>query len=220
MFVSGSLVLYASIAQSSLFSAAKRAWRRLRYDSPELVASGAFDEDGNAAMKYTIPKDNQDVDEWVDQTLLFQHGPQRMRFETLREEIMQMKAGLDSHKAFLFLHGDSESGDSDVTKNIDFILNVDHQVTDGIGIRIVLGRYLSLLATELGQRDLPREVQTWERSFENLSPSWITIMHEEQVLTGTEYERNAELNKDIILHKLASGFSICLICYISFPLPS
>jgi len=87
------------------------------------------------------------------------------------------------------------------------MLNVDHQVTDGIGIRIILGRYLASLAAALDrQDDFTDERIDWRESWKNMSPAWVSIMNEEQLLSGPGYERIAEMNRDIIFNKLVRLF--------------
>jgi len=81
------------------------------------------------------------------------------------------------------------------------MLNVDHQVSDGIGTQMLLGRYLVLLAVYINN---PQELDSinWTESYRHLSPPWITIMNGEQVLSGDAYIRQAAENQEALLNTM------------------
>jgi hypothetical protein len=208
MFISGTLNLESPLPNSTLKSAAKNAWRNLRFEVPELVAGGHCDEDGKAFMEYQTPRGEDEVNKWVNRTASFDQVLDGLDFEGLREKILQMKRVFDSEAAPLLLYSELGS-DEDSVSPLHVMLNVDHEVTDGIGSRILFGKYLSLLAKFLsispgvGQDDID-----WTESSQNLSPPWISIMNEEQITSRSEYEEHVQLNKIMLFEHMVSYVSI------------
>ena len=78
------------------------------------------------------------------------------------------------------------------------------QITDGIGIRILLGRYLSLLSEAYRVNILAKKEINWEDSAQNLSHPWISILNKEQVHSGPDYEGRAERNREIVFEKMVT----------------
>ena len=208
MFISGTLKLESPLPNSALQLAAKNAWRTLRFEVPELVARGQCDEDARTFMQYQTPRDEEEVKEWINRTAFFHQGPDGLDFEGLREKLLLRKEIFDSEAASLLLYSELES-DEDSVNHVHMMLNVDHEVTDGIGTRILFGKYLSFLAKFLssspgrGQDEID-----WAESSRNLSPSWISIMDEEQVTSGPEYEEKVQLNKTMLLENMVRFTSI------------
>lgn len=203
MFIGGSLTLNSPGCSSTIAEAAKAVWRRLRFGVPELAVSAGYGEDGNAYMQYEVPQSDEAVNHWVERTTLFKYGKEPMGFEALLDFIRQKKKGRNSEQVLLFLHLVKEDGD-DLVKKIDLMLNADHQITDGVGIRILLDRYLALLAQALSVPHKSQEELDWRKSAMNLSSPWITFMNEAQRISGPEYERLAKDNEEFLLEKMVS----------------
>jgi hypothetical protein len=81
------------------------------------------------------------------------------------------KRGRESEQVFLLLHFMEES--EHLVERVAFILNADHQITDGIGIRILLGRFLALLAESLSLPHVLEKQLDWYQSVNNLSPPYV-----------------------------------------------
>ena len=95
-----------------------------------------------------------------------------------------------------------------MVKDVDLILNGEHQITDGIGIRIMLSKYLSILATNFLKPTSPQETRVnWGKSFKFLTPPWICFMDEKQVLSGPEYEKAVVWNQQVLLKKMVINSS-------------
>jgi hypothetical protein len=202
IFVSGTLRLEESVTPYTLSLAARLAWRRLRFEVPELVISAGYGTDGKAYVRYVVPKDDDEVDRWVDRTARIEHRQAELGFEELYDRLLQMKGGLDSEQAFLFVHGGVGNGQFEDLKSVDFILNFDHQITDGIGARILTGHFLSLLASALSSPEALNDATNWEESVKNLSKPWIGMMNEEEVLSGPDYEKTLQSNRKFIFNKM------------------
>ena len=193
-----------SISSGVLCAIARNAWRRLRFENPQIVVQAEYVGD-QAYMTYEIPKDELAIDAWLSKTLFLVQSTCELGFSALHELLLQKKIGLHCEPSFLLLNTiENKGGDKNATfKRVEFMLNVDHQVTDGIGIRILLDLYLSILAESLsGPKDILNQELDWRSSAENLSTSWVTVMNGAQEVSGTEYEKLMQLNQDFMFNKL------------------
>jgi hypothetical protein len=203
MFISGSLALVSPLLYSALASAARHAWRCLCFQIPELMVSAICEKDGTY-MHYQAPKNDRQAHQWVERTVFFEHGNQRLDFKELRENILQRRGqnGGDSEQAILLIYSRVQDG-NDSTEMFDCIINIDHQITDGIGARILLGQYLSILSNSLNGLPGADQIEIdWQESGRNLSPPWISIMNKEQVKSGPDYEEMVEWSRDILVEKM------------------
>ncbi|KAG0645771.1 Core trichothecene cluster (CTC) 3 [Hyphodiscus hymeniophilus] len=210
MFIGGALTLGSPTLRSVVDRAVKCAWRRLRFDVPELAVSGGYGQDNNAYMLYEVPQSDDAVDHWVKRTSCLECGKTRTSVEELLEKVRQKTKGHASEQVFLFLNLVVED-DSDLVTKVDFMLNADHQVTDGIGIRIIIGRFFALLAQSLHAPATVEERLDWKESVTNLSPPWIQVVNEQQVLSGPDYEQGAEANEEIIFQQMPQNPGLPLL---------
>jgi len=202
MFIGGSLTLNARIESSAISPAAKAAWRRLRYEVPELGV-----EADQAYMQYRVPSDEHEVNEWILRTTNFEYGDQQFDFRKLLDFTRLKKVDNGADQAFLNLY--CQDG---LVDRVDFMLNADHQIVDGIGIRILLGRLLDLLAVSLSSpREEIWENFRWEESTKNLSPPWIGVMNGDQLISGSEYEERAKANRDFVFEKMPQNPGLPLL---------
>jgi len=154
---------------------------------------------GATYMRYQTPRDEMEVSEWMQRTILLGQVRGALGFEGLRERFLLKKQDCKAEPAYLLLYSELESH-NDCARRLHVMLNVDHEITDGIGARILFGKYLSLLASYLSadSEDSP-EVIDWEKSSDNLSQPWLTIMNDKQRLSGPEYEEKVQWNKTMLL---------------------
>ena len=197
MFIGGTISLEHPLPNCTLKSAARNAWRSLRFEIPELVAKGQF-QDGKPFMQYETPKDEDEVNKWINRTAFFDQELNDLSFEGQREKLLMRKQAFGLDTASLLLYSEL---DTDFVSRFHLMLNMDHEVTDGIGIRILFGKYLSLLAKFLSGSPEVGEIK-WAESSRNLSPPWISIMDEEQVTHGPEYEEMVQMNKTLLLENM------------------
>lgn len=202
MFISGALNLNSPLPNQALVAAATNAWRILRVEVPELVEKGKCNEDGKAFMQYQTPT-GEEVEDWIHRTTAFEKGREALDFEGLREKILRLKkTAVSAETSSLLLYTELGSDEKSVDR-IHVMLNVDHEVTDGIGARILFRKYLDLLAKCL---EVPPGVFEdridWAVSARNLSSPWISIMNKEQVTSGPEYEEQVQMNKTMLFEKM------------------
>jgi hypothetical protein len=195
MFISASLILDTPLSLSALEVAAKRSWQRLRFEVPELGVDATCGEDGVPYLQYQIAND-QTIAKWTSRTFAFERSHSALEFQKLRDLIISKKRAQDLDMAFLLFRVET-AGDSEVV-SMQLMLNVDHQATDGIGIRIILGKYLNLLASLISD-PASGPNYNWQESHKNLSPPWIAVMNEHQAISGPSYDRASGENRDALL---------------------
>jgi hypothetical protein len=202
LFLYASLVLKSSTLGSALSSAAKFAWKQLRYEVPELVLNSTCQRGWREFMQYKTPQ-TQEVSRWVERTSAFDFGQQCQDFEYLRTKILQKIRANDVDNVFLFLHAQVKDGNFVSVSSIQLMIYVDHQVTDGIGARILLGRYLLLLASSItNPADPPGCKFDWQESQNKLSSPWICLMDANQLLSGIKYNETTLRNQVILAERM------------------
>jgi hypothetical protein len=140
MFLSGNLTFSFPVTLSHLRSATGEFWRRLRFNHPEMAVETENGKSSYRFLQYRVLNDDTEVIEWVNRTLCVESGLQLSDFGTLRKSIVTWKTESNNvDKAVLLLHEQTESNSHGDITHLGFILNMNHQVTDGIGIRILLG---------------------------------------------------------------------------------
>ncbi|KAH8601460.1 hypothetical protein B0O99DRAFT_257905 [Bisporella sp. PMI_857] len=199
IFLSGSLTLKKSATIAAVVLAIRRTWRKLRFEIPELAAVTGYN--GNKAyMRCTIPEDSLEANAWVSRTIFHDFDSVRLGFEELRKRLLQQKEKVEWEQVFLLVTGVRYGN---LINSIDVMLNICHQVTDGIGTRIILGRFLHILADFLSRErnSLDQEID-WKSSAKNLSVAWIQMMNAEQENFGTNFEKSADHIRDVMFTKL------------------
>lgn len=201
IFLCGSLTLNTPISPRTFSACVRRAWKLLRFKTPELGVRTIRGTNEKFFIQYhTI--DDREAQEWVDRTHSCQNGSQERDFEELRNTLLAEKQSQSSDNAFILSSAILEDG-AEVLEHTQIMICIDHQIADGIGTRIVLGKFLQLLADSLGTA--PDSTETglnWEESRQNLSPPWICCMNDHQLISGPEYKATAAANRDVILNQM------------------
>lgn len=166
------------------------------------MAGAAYAQDGEAFLWFERPG-KEGVEEWVRRTVVCEFGQRVSGLEGMKVMARGFDNQMDGEQAGLFLWGEDVQ-QSGLVRNVQLLLNLDHQVTDGVGARIVCGKLLSLLAAALESSDTFNDFINWEESAQKLAPPWIGIMNEDQVFSGADYEICAQFNRDFIFEKMVS----------------
>ena len=202
IFITGYLTLNSPIAHSAFVTAVETAWTTLRLEVPDVAIRPAI-VDTTTYLQYEPPKDETEVETWLRRTAFFDYGTEILGLKDLREKIISSKAGQDSDSTFLLAYSENDANKSPVTR-CQILLNVDHRITDGIGARIIFGKYLSLLALSLvAPHKQAWDEDVWRQSARNLSIPWISMINSEQVICGPEYQNLVAENQSN-LDKLVS----------------
>ncbi|RDW66084.1 hypothetical protein BP6252_09719 [Coleophoma cylindrospora] len=198
LYLQATLSAHLSMQHHIFTAKAKRAWRQLRSEVPELVLTPDYEGDetnGTGVLRYRDAHDELDISRWLDRTFLTSAGPRARAgsgHEALRDEIVQLKGEVwpGAYQGCVWVQ---TAGEADEVKNVEVVLNINHLITDGIGIRILLDRYLALLAEQLNpDHESKDDFLHWDSSAHNLSAPWIEFMNENQVTSGPEYEAGSK----------------------------
>jgi len=161
---------------ASLSRAAKNAWRELNFEVPELGIRSVW-EDGKAIMQWSPPGNEEEAEKvWGRNFVCLQETTKPMGFEELRNQLSVKIRTIVDANTFLLLHPQVDREGDGLVRDIQLILYTDHKVTDGIGIRILLGKYLALLASTLAKETW--RIIDWADSHNNLSPPGLTGLKE------------------------------------------
>ncbi len=185
LFLSGTLKFPKDIPPPTLSAfraAAHRAWWRLRCENPILAARTRVDVDGRTWLECEALEDGWRRKEWVERTVVVKEG-KWIGWEDLRKEFRE--GGGEFARLCLGVLGGQSVG---------FLLNVDHVITDGVGVKILAGMWFQLLASEIGSI----AVGTGESKME-LPPPWTDIMNEHQVTEGHEVECAVRRQREFLM---------------------
>lgn len=196
IFATAKLRLVAARTPRVLKPAALRAWRLLRFEVPELGVRAVV-QDGEVFLEYK-GIDEGEIQEWISRTCFVnEEGEGVYDFEALRRDICSKKD--DDEQASVLLNFLTRDG---LVENISMVLNTDHQITDGIGTRILLGRFLDLFSWCIGLKS--EDVLTWEESDKNLSKPWIGMLDGKQKLEGKDFEEVVEKKRNYLYHEIVT----------------
>ena len=199
LFLGGSLSLSFSSVPYALdnlcvHAAAKKAWWQLRCDHPTIAATWYCDDDGNCWIDCSA-SESAAAETWSDRTVIFGHSCKyASSFSSLRERANEMRVERRIEDAsILYLQALKDGLDSRVSK-VEFLLNLDHTITDGIGIRILAGKFLRNLARELG-RSHDQKYSRHQVNFDwkypekvtDLPLPWTELMNGDQLTAGKSY---------------------------------
>ncbi|CAG8958779.1 hypothetical protein HYFRA_00011729 [Hymenoscyphus fraxineus] len=151
MFISSLLAFscpHTHYPKITLKDAARQAWKKLRFEVPELGIRAVIN-DGEFFLESKM-LDEAGVRGWISMTLFFGESKGDYEFESLRKDIASRKDCEEQASILLnFETQDSAvfgNGGEELVDGVHLILNTDHQITDGIGTRILLGGFLELFS--------------------------------------------------------------------------
>ncbi|KAG9239170.1 hypothetical protein BJ875DRAFT_244575 [Amylocarpus encephaloides] len=217
IFVSGEVTVSAAGTAEArdVEAAARRAWRRLRFEVPELGVEGG-EEDGETAMRYVNPR-VEDVEAWVQRSLFFSHGTRALDFAGLKRGVL-LRKGESEDPVVLLLHFHPARVGAEDGRRLSIMMNTDHLVTDGVGTRILFGKFLGVFAKYLsssnegkeggkgdGKVSVAEEDFEWRESWRNLSPPWINILSTAPDLSVKKVEETVAYHRDIFMNKMSSN---------------
>jgi hypothetical protein len=191
MTVASTLDLTLPILVQSLESKLSTAWRHFLTEVPEVMAS-TLEEEGHQPFLIwgPVPPSQEELDRWIDDTakksFIFDRVDaqlnaavySRSRTCEMRQTLMDKIRDLGPYpNAYLYAVGHANSKGVPWVKSVQVIISFDHRITDGIGARILFGKFLGYLANYLvsSAHYVPRNcTQPWK----NLAAPWICVMDE------------------------------------------
>lgn len=208
IFIGANVTVSQPSSAAQFTAAASRAWKRLRFLHPEVALQTAYDGP-EAVMRCVVPRDEEEADEWAARSLFVCRGRNLDQgFENMKEALLTRRAAQEREESaslYLCYGVDDEHA---MVKDMGFVLNMDHQHTDGIGIRILAGVYLGLLSAELcTQRAVDATSISWKDCIENLAPPRTALMNEEQLSSGPLFEEAVRRQQQFLSVDLVSSRS-------------
>lgn len=217
LFIGASLTLEYPQLYSNFVLAAKDGWQRLCFNNPELLLSVANASD-SPSMLYCTPRNKEEFLQRTGRAVFFDHDGAGFDLQKLRQLILQRREeGICVTEQAALLICSNPSASNTIVGSLSLILNLDHQITDGIVARILLGNLLSLLAENLSSPPhLDSEAVDWNKSSRNLSPPWASTLEKDQLVAGPEYDSLVEWNRHILLDKMVTPLVLFNLFFIPF----
>jgi hypothetical protein len=208
IFILAELTTHQPANSHTVFEAAKDAWRKLRFEVAELQLSSVFEKE-SAYLQYECPG-CQDVDIWVKQTIYLESSTEAPDFERLRYLLLRRSSEVSCPASLLVYFRHEDGQDMDPLKKFWCMLNTDHLVTDGIGTRILLGKFLEHFSKYLATPAPVEDTKLlWDETYKNLSTPWITIMNNKQEYSGEGFDERVSANQEYLFHKQVIMFPFC-----------
>ncbi|KAL8958197.1 MAG: hypothetical protein Q9193_004702 [Seirophora villosa] len=172
-------------------TAARKAWRLLRYREPQIACAPASDDQFKALLQYRVPKDDDELTAWVERTILVEASertPMEIR-NAHEEERKQKKLGAsESATIYLAASVQDETTPLDATE-LRILFRVNHLFFDGIGFRCMIASFFRGLVEQLSNTSSESNgTLDWTKGAENLPPAYVTLMVPEQHISGPEFD--------------------------------
>ena len=213
LFLTGQITLTNEpISKAQFIKAAGKAWRRMRYEYPEIVqiSSKSFNADGSAIMRCEIPKDESFVGEWIDRTLysntrtMGEEDAMVVVEREMREQEIKDPVSLRLHSA----KSPREAAGSGVRGAV-FCMSVDHGLADGIGAWLLIGKVFKTFGEEIGGRE--EERLDWAKAVEKIPKAWVQMLNAEQRTEGKGFEEGVQATTDLVMQSTVSLTSLLAI---------
>ncbi|KAI4230224.1 MAG: hypothetical protein L6R36_000189 [Xanthoria steineri] len=150
--------------------AARAAWRLLRYEEPHIAGNAVRDTHGRVLLQYRIPKDEEEVESWLDRTILVEASdklPTALRDAYKEDRTRNSLGALEA-------------------ASIYFVAAVPNMLTplNGTRLRILFDGY-SLFYDGIGFRyAVSHNKLDWNKSTDNLREACVKLLAPEQYVFG------------------------------------
>jgi hypothetical protein len=207
LFLTASLTLLKPISRLEFYSVARHSWIRLRYETPDIDVTAKMSGDGQPYMYARVLRNRAEADLWVLKTFFFDSAEELVGFGALKNKLLQDQADVRCSSPISILLITFNGGD-DMVRKVELILNAEHQITDGIGIRILLSKYLYILAKNALRSDISQDplMTDWGENSKLLTTPWICSLNEDQIFSGPEYEEAVSGNQKFIQEEMVRPY--------------
>ncbi|KAI4288401.1 MAG: hypothetical protein L6R35_002334, partial [Caloplaca aegaea] len=176
-------------------TAARAAWRLLRYQQPQIACTAASDDQIKALLQYRVPKNDDEVKAWAESTVLVEASDRTpMEIRNANEEERKQKNLGASESATIYLAASvkDETTPLDATE-LRLLFRVNHVFFDGIGFRCMIACFFRGLAQQLSNNVAESNASLdWSTSAANLPPSYVNLLVPEQHISGPEYDSSLQ----------------------------
>ena len=214
LYLYGALAFMNPVQISRFVECAKQAWLMLRWLHPEVCLEpylpGVHDTVGHGddiggirKMCCSIPSNLEEATEWADASLSFdfardpESGTSGNAIKGLRGRVADLRGERVPPVVLRFAARLKDKGEQEkMLGEIQYAFCVDHACTDGVGVYMVAGKYLALLAEQLSD-SISKELD-WAKCVDNLPMPWIGVMNSEQRTDGAGFAKNVNLLQEKI----------------------
>ncbi|KAL8726163.1 MAG: hypothetical protein Q9166_006880 [cf. Caloplaca sp. 2 TL-2023] len=175
--------------------AARAAWRLLRYEEPQIAGTAAFDGQVKALLQYQLPKNEEEVEQWLDRTILVEASDRTpMAIRDANEEDRKRKNLGASESATIYIAASvpEQSTRLDNTE-LRILFRINHLFFDGIGFRCMIACFFRGLVAHLPNSSIESEGKLdWNNSVKNLPEPYIKLLLPEQHLSGSDFDASLQ----------------------------
>jgi hypothetical protein len=152
-------------------------------------------EDDWSYLQYQALRDDVEAQAWLKDTVILEGGP-LLDFHELRDKIMHGRREDDPFLTHILVHSKSEDESRSLVQRCEIMLNVEHSIRDGIGARILFGKFLACLAESISKpTKYAWNEDSWKDSGRKLTVPWIEVMNDNQAVSGPEYATHVAKNR-------------------------
>ena len=191
-FVTG-LIVKAHSPQG-IQRAARAAWRLLRYEEPQIAGTAAWDGQFKAILQYKVPKDEEEVELWLDRTL---------RVETSDGTPVdgKQKNPFAPESATLCIVVPVQDQSTPVAGALlQFFFSIHLLFFDDVGFRCMIASFFQGLVAQLSNTDtVSHSMLDWSKSVDNLRDPYVKLLAPEQHLSGAEFEASRQDHSTAII---------------------
>jgi hypothetical protein len=185
------LSLISPLPTSQLLDTLRKAWISLRFDIPTIAAGTIQDGDDDTVMLYRAAKGKEDVDAWAERTV--QTVDAATTDEALERIGVRRLPDENGDQTFLYLFPRSGS-EAIAARDTEYtlVLYTHHTPFDGAGVKVLMSRFLAILARYIGNNELAareHDALKWGEEGKNLLPACPQIVAESEALEGPRYEQ-------------------------------
>lgn len=185
MFLGGVISLSTPLPQKSFIKAITKAWCLLRLRHPEIACLSGCDDFGNRYMRHQVPS-TKELRNWTAKTILEETSGSTFPVLEARKRVLEQK--YPEYGACLHILSEILEGKGDITAKIGVLFNMDHIYTDGIGIRILAGKFFQFLSIVLASENFDLGDLDLREGGDSLSVPYTSLMNGDQKFDGESYE--------------------------------
>lgn len=204
LYLGTTLCLVRPLSPGDLAEALRLAWLRLRWKVPELCLGHLLDAE-TSWLGVEIPSEDE-AKVWASRTLLVESDVKICDFEAARKIL----SGMDE-QACLLAYFSAPEKLSEI-QDIHLMIKADHLCMDGIGIRIFMGCFLTLLTNELDPLRPELEDLDWSTCAENLTQPWLNLLQRGQEFGGKDFEAAVDKKHRLLFSQMVCRFPDLEVC--------
>lgn len=174
--------------------AARAAWRLLRYEEPHIAGTAAGVQ-GRPVLRYHIPKDEEEVEQWLDRTILVEASSRTPLVIRDAYEEDRKRKNLGVPEAARIYIAASVHNELTPLKGapVRILFQVYTLFFDGIGFRCMIASFFRGLVAQLSTSDaISHNELDWRKSKDNLREAHVKLLAPEQYASGPEFNASVE----------------------------